>query len=117
MQLVVEALRVGVALGFENRDGVIGVLAFVRGDGAEDLAEASGRDRRPSRGAGERERLEHDLLNAQAADVVALGDAGHEAFAESLPMFSVDVADDVDSELTAGGDECRGMTALDGCMI
>src|ERR1700691_5434125 len=37
------------------------------------------------------ERFEHDLLNDQAGDEVALRDRAHECFADSLPIFGVDI--------------------------
>src|SRR5207247_11002286 len=117
VQLVVEAVGVRVALRFENRHGVIGVLLFVRRDGIEDLAETPRRNVRYSGVAREREGFQHDLLDDEAADGVALCDAAHESLAEPLPMFSVDIADYVYSDLPARGREGGGVSSLDRRML
>ena len=110
-------MEIGVALRLENRDGVIGVLLLVRRDGTEDLAETPRRNVRYSGVAREREGFQHDLLDDEAADGVALCDAAHESLAEPLPMFSVDIADDVHSDLPACGREGGGVRLLDGRML
>src|SRR5947199_117605 len=83
-------------------------------DGAENLAENPRRYDRHSFVAGQRERFKHDLLDDEAADGVVLCDAAHERLAEPLPMFSVDVADHVHSDLPSHGRERHGMRSLDG---
>src|SRR5205814_4123367 len=55
------------------------------------------------------EGFQHNLLDDQAADKVALCDATQECVAESLPMLGVDVIDDVHSNLAAFGSKRCGM--------
>ena len=78
----------------------------MRGKG---LAETSRRHFPHAGVAREGEGFQHDLLDDQAADEVALCDAAHERVAEPLPMFAVDVIDDVHSDLAALGSEGGGV--------
>src|SRR6266851_9232396 len=99
IDLLVEALSVQPSLRSENRHRVSDVLFFLGGDGGKGLAQAP-RCHLPDAGiARYGEGFQHDLLDDQAADEVALRDAAHECVAETLPMPRFDVIGDVHSNL------------------
>ena len=109
VHLVVEALRVQGSLRSENRHGVIDVLFFLCCDGGKGPAQTPRRHLPDACIACDGEGFQHDLLDDQAANEVALCDAAQECFAEPLPMLRVDVIGDVHSNLAALGSERGSM--------
>ena len=65
----------------------------------------------PTRVTGDGERFEHDLLNDQTRDEVALCDRAHECFANSLPVLRVDVVRNIHADLAAFSSE-RGSVSV-----
>src|SRR5258707_15668909 len=112
VDFVVEGLRVAGTLGSENRHSVIDVIFFFGCDGREGFAQDVGSYFADAEIAGDGEGFEHDFLDDQAGDEVALGDATQECLAEALPMLGVYVIGDVYSNFAAFGGEGGGVSAL-----
>src|SRR6266567_6015061 len=102
---LIESLWVFGALGPENLQRVFNVLFFFCSNCRKSLAEAS-RSRFPdARITCHGERFEHDLLNDQAGDEVALCDAAYECLANTLPILRVDIAGNIHPDLESFGRE------------
>src|ERR1700704_538339 len=112
VDFIVEALGVAGSLGPENRHGVIDVIFFFRCDAQEGFAQGTWGYFADAEIAGDGEGFEHDFLDDQAGDEVALGDATEECLAEALPMLGVDVIGDLNANFAAFGGEGSGVSAL-----
>src|SRR5882762_6224104 len=112
VELFVELLRVAGSLGSENRHGVIDVIFFFGCDAQEGFAQGTGGYFADAEIAGDGEGFEHDFLDDQAGDEVALGDATQECLAEALPMLGVYVIGDVNANFAAFGGEGGSVSAF-----
>src|SRR6267154_845506 len=112
VDFVVEAVGVAGSLDSENRHGVIDVIFFFGCDAREGFAQGAGGDFADAEIAGDGEGFEHDFLDDQAGDEVALGNATQECLAKALPMFGVYVIGDVYADFAAFGGEGSGVSAL-----
>src|SRR5258705_1554682 len=112
VDFIVEALGVAGSLGAENRHGVIDVIFFFGCDAQEGFAQGAGGYFADPEIAGDGEGFEHDFLDDQAGDEVALGDATQECLAEALPMLSVYVIGDVNANFAAFGGEVGSLSEL-----
>src|ERR1019366_1412766 len=110
VHLIVESLRIPGSLGSENLHRMLDVPFLLCGNRSKGLAETS-RSSLPDTGiACDCERFEHDLLNNQTGDEVALRDRTHECLANPLPVPGVDIAGDIHSDLRAFGSERGGVS-------
>src|SRR5882762_5575974 len=107
VDFVVEALGVAGSLGSENRHGVIDVIFFFGCDAREGFAQGPGGYFADAEIAGDGEGFEHDFLDDQAGDEVALGGATQKSIPEALPMLGFYVIGDVNANFAAFGGEGR----------
>src|SRR6266403_3256810 len=112
VDFIVEALGVAGSLGSENRHGVIDVIFFFSCDAREGFAQGAGGYFADAEIASVGEGFEHDFLDDQAGDEVALGNATQEGFAEALPMSGVYVIGDVNANFAAFGGEGGSVAAF-----
>jgi len=91
---------------------VIDVIFFFRCDAQEGFAQGTWGYFADAEIAGDGEGFEHDFLDDQAGDEVALGDAAQECLAEALPMLGVYVIGDVNANFAAFGGEGGGVAAF-----
>src|ERR1700683_432711 len=104
--LLIEALWVLGSLGSENIHRMLDVSFLLCCDCGKGFAETSRSGLPNPCIACNSERFEHDLLNDQACDEVALCDRAHECLANPLPIPGFHIVGDNHSDLPAFGSEC-----------
>src|ERR1035438_5904130 len=90
IHLVIEALWIPGSFGSENLHRVLDVAFLLCSDRGEGLAETARSSLSDTGIACDSERFEHDLLNDQTGNEIALRDRAHECFANPLPVPGVE---------------------------